>query len=171
MFGRLKPSWTYREKSCVCRSIRFMPQDVCWLISSDLTFLILPTKFLSVLICCRLCSEFTTLHISLVCPKGLCSWVWQLHRAKSKQEVAQLSSQVFGYQQGEPTRIPKRRWRTRMARQLCPTSTAQDTSTSSQLPACTDSQLIMRQVKGKAQLCPHITVLCARKCLQELKDN
>lgn len=58
-----------------------------------------------------------------------------------------------------------------MVTQLCPSSTARDTSASSQLPTCIDSQLITRQVKGKAQSCSRITVLCAGKCLQELKDN
>lgn len=50
-------------------------------------------------------------------------------------------------------------------------STVQDTPACSQLPACIDSQLIMGQVKGKAQSCSHITVLSAGKCLQEFRDT
>lgn len=57
-----------------------------------------------------------------------------------------------------------------MATQLCPRSPAQDSSASSELPGCLDSQLIMRQGKGKAQSFPYH---CpgAGKCLQRLKDS
>lgn len=60
--GRLKSSQIYREGACVCRSIRFMPQDRYdgLFIHSGLTLLILPRGFLSLLMCWRLGSELFT---------------------------------------------------------------------------------------------------------------